>query len=239
MSFSAPDLVGRMIRSAKARMTPLASEWEATFTIERAVRVGVPYVEIVRYAHEHDVDLIVMSTHGRGAVGHMLFGSLAERVVRRAPCPVLTVRQPGSHAGFSGTKGDQAMRLGGRQSRAIHTTVTRPGVLAPLAVDQAAARCSWRPRERRALSRAGFADRHKHAQSDKPPCEDVAQGQSPAHQTGLHGWGPRFAPEPQGPVRSDEVCSGTARARRGCGAGLRHGRGRASAGASTPTLAES
>ena len=126
MSFSAPDLVGRMIRSAKARMTPLASEWESTFTIERAVRVGVPYVEIVRYAHEHHVDLIVMSTHDRGAVGHMLFGSLAERVWRRAPCTVLTVRQPGSHARFSGTKVDQAMRLGGRQSRAIRTTVTRP-----------------------------------------------------------------------------------------------------------------
>ena len=80
-----------------------------------------------------------------------------------------------------------------------------PAVLAPLAVDQAAIRCSWRPRERRALSRAGFDERHKNTQSDTAPCEDVAQGQSRAHQTSLHGWRPGFAPEPQRSVRSDEV----------------------------------
>jgi nucleotide-binding universal stress UspA family protein len=51
-----------------------------------------PYVEIVRYAKERDIDLIVMGTHGRGFVAHMLMGSVAEKVVRRSPCPVLTVR---------------------------------------------------------------------------------------------------------------------------------------------------
>lgn len=49
---------------------------------------------IVEYAKTHHVDLIVMGTHGRGAVAHLLMGSVAERVVRTAPCPVLTVRQP-------------------------------------------------------------------------------------------------------------------------------------------------
>jgi nucleotide-binding universal stress UspA family protein len=49
---------------------------------------------IVEYARSADVDLIVMGTHGRGAVAHMLMGSVAERVVRAAPCPVLTVRHP-------------------------------------------------------------------------------------------------------------------------------------------------
>ena len=47
---------------------------------------------IVAYAKEHDVDLIVTGTHGRGAVSHLFVGSVAERVVRQAPCPVLTVR---------------------------------------------------------------------------------------------------------------------------------------------------
>lgn len=55
---------------------------------------GNPFVEIVRYAREHDVDLIVMGTHGRGPVAHMLLGSVAEKVVRKAHCPVLTVRHP-------------------------------------------------------------------------------------------------------------------------------------------------
>ncbi|MFQ5730757.1 MAG: universal stress protein [Planctomycetaceae bacterium] len=58
--------------------------------------VGKPFVEIIRLAKQHDVDLIVVGTHGRGAIGHMLLGSVAERVVRKAPCPVLVVRE-GEH----------------------------------------------------------------------------------------------------------------------------------------------
>jgi nucleotide-binding universal stress UspA family protein len=60
----------------------------------RASGLGGPYVEIVRYAKERDIDLIIMGTHGRGFVAHMLMGSVAEKVVRKAPCPVLTVRHP-------------------------------------------------------------------------------------------------------------------------------------------------
>lgn len=55
--------------------------------------VGSPYAEIIQYAAEHHIDLIVMGTHGRGAVGHLLLGSVAERVVRSAPCAAVTVRQ--------------------------------------------------------------------------------------------------------------------------------------------------
>lgn len=53
-----------------------------------------PAEEIVRYAKDERIDLIVMGTHGRKAVAHLLMGSVAERVVRTAPCPVLTVRHP-------------------------------------------------------------------------------------------------------------------------------------------------
>jgi len=56
------------------------------------VRSGTTASEIVRFAREHEFDLIVMGTHGRGLVGHMVMGSVAEKVVRTAPCPVLTVR---------------------------------------------------------------------------------------------------------------------------------------------------
>ena len=59
-----------------------------------AVRAGSPLVEIVRYAKEQHIDVIVMGTHGHGPVAHLLLGSVAENVVRRAPCPVLTVRHP-------------------------------------------------------------------------------------------------------------------------------------------------
>jgi len=57
-------------------------------------RAGDPVREIVSYAAETNADLVVLGTHGRGPVAHMLMGSVAERVVRTAPCPVLTVRHP-------------------------------------------------------------------------------------------------------------------------------------------------
>jgi universal stress protein A len=54
---------------------------------------NAPATSIVEYAKTEGIDLIVVGTHGRGAVAHLLMGSVAERVVRTAPCPVLTVRQ--------------------------------------------------------------------------------------------------------------------------------------------------
>ncbi len=71
----------------------LSPKEQTTLRPELVVCAGSPAHEIVRCAGEREVDLIVMGTHGRGAVGHMLMGSVAERVVRTAPCPVLVVRQ--------------------------------------------------------------------------------------------------------------------------------------------------
>jgi nucleotide-binding universal stress UspA family protein len=64
------------------------------YQVQLALRTGSPFVEIIRYARDQQIDLIVMGTHGRGPIAHMLLGSVAERVVRKAPCPVLTVRHP-------------------------------------------------------------------------------------------------------------------------------------------------
>ncbi len=57
---------------------------------------GHPVTKISEYAKEHDIDMIVMGTHGRSALPHLLLGSVAENVVRHAPCPVFTVR-PNQH----------------------------------------------------------------------------------------------------------------------------------------------
>jgi K+-sensing histidine kinase KdpD len=62
--------------------------------LQVVTRAGDPVRQITQYAAEKAVDLVVMGTHGRGPVAHMLMGSVAERVVRTAPCPVLTVRHP-------------------------------------------------------------------------------------------------------------------------------------------------
>ena len=57
------------------------------------LEVGAPFAEIVRAAEEEGADLIVMGTHGRSGLNRLLLGSVAERVIRLAPCPVVTVRQ--------------------------------------------------------------------------------------------------------------------------------------------------
>jgi nucleotide-binding universal stress UspA family protein len=63
-----------------------------------AVRTGVAHQEIVALALDERADLIVIGTHGRGGINRMLLGSVADRVIRLAPCAVLTVRSPGKVA---------------------------------------------------------------------------------------------------------------------------------------------
>jgi len=65
------------------------------------VAMGRPFAEILRYAREQAIDLIVMGTHGRGAIAHMLLGGTTEKVVRKAPCAVLTVRVAGHDSASS------------------------------------------------------------------------------------------------------------------------------------------
>jgi nucleotide-binding universal stress UspA family protein len=60
---------------------------------EHILMLGTPATDILRLAEEHNVDMIVMGTHGRTGLGRMLMGSVAESIVRRAPCPVLTVKE--------------------------------------------------------------------------------------------------------------------------------------------------
>lgn len=60
--------------------------------IKQEVEVGVPYQRIVEKAVKEGVEMIVMSTHGRTGLLHMLLGSVTEKVVRHAPCPVLSIR---------------------------------------------------------------------------------------------------------------------------------------------------
>ncbi|MBU1239280.1 universal stress protein [Myxococcota bacterium] len=58
------------------------------------VTIGTPFIEIIQYARNHEVDMIVLGTHGKSGLAHVLMGSVSERVVRKAPCPVLTIKHP-------------------------------------------------------------------------------------------------------------------------------------------------
>ncbi len=60
--------------------------------VETIILFGVPFLEIIMTARNNDIDLIVIGTHGRTGLAHILIGSVAEKVVRKAPCPVLSVK---------------------------------------------------------------------------------------------------------------------------------------------------
>jgi len=95
-SISAGELVEDMQKSAWQEMDKwIAEVSKQVKDVEKMVVRGVPFVEIIQTAKERNVDLIVIGTHGRTGIDHMLFGSTAEKVVRKAACPVLTVRIAG------------------------------------------------------------------------------------------------------------------------------------------------
>jgi len=92
----APDLQRDLEETAHRRLAEaiIDSDDSGPATLPVVMTSSSPAFAIIDYAREHDIDLIIMGTHGRGALGHILMGSVAERVVRLAPCPVLTIRQP-------------------------------------------------------------------------------------------------------------------------------------------------
>lgn len=89
---------------AKNELDNLAkSEIGSEIEVETIIKTGKPFVEINEMAGELDIDLIIIATHGHTGMEHLLFGSTAEKVVRKAPCPVLTLREPIKGFKFSKT----------------------------------------------------------------------------------------------------------------------------------------
>lgn len=89
------DITEQLEDSAERELPKLAECDECSgLTIEEVIVHGEAASEIVRVAKDRNVDLIVVSSHGRTGLGRILFGSTAEAVVRHAPCPVLVVKPP-------------------------------------------------------------------------------------------------------------------------------------------------
>jgi universal stress protein A len=96
MGLALPQYIHESRTAADKSLTSvLDPQWSVGRKIVQAVVEGSPKVEIVRYARTHEIDLIVLATHGRSGLAHVIIGSVAESVVRTAPCPVLTVRSEG------------------------------------------------------------------------------------------------------------------------------------------------
>ena len=82
-------------KAGAEHLTKVTNELRASgFDAEPVFVFGKPYMEIVKAAADLEVDLIVLASHGRSGISHLLLGSVAEKVVRLAPCPVFTVKLP-------------------------------------------------------------------------------------------------------------------------------------------------
>ncbi len=97
ISFDAMDKYNRSIAESTEKEIKKIKETElGDFkNFETVVVGGTPFLEILRTAKDKAVDLIVLGTHGRTGLDYVIFGSTAEKVVRRSPCPVLSIRLPG------------------------------------------------------------------------------------------------------------------------------------------------
>ena len=85
------EILKRQEERAREKLTEVAARLGKE--VQAEVRSGTPHIEFVQLAEGLGVDLIVMATHGRGFISHAILGSTTERVLRRAPCPILIVRE--------------------------------------------------------------------------------------------------------------------------------------------------
>ncbi|MFQ5861649.1 MAG: universal stress protein [Candidatus Brocadiales bacterium] len=89
-------LYDEMEKSARKKISRLVPKrFLEKIKVQNVIVKGEPFLEIVEVAKKHKVDLITIATHGRTGLDYATFGSTTERVIRKAPCPVLVVRHPG------------------------------------------------------------------------------------------------------------------------------------------------
>jgi len=89
---SIPAIRRQLELEAKEKLDKVLTPAERTaFQAELTAEWGNPHSKVVAFAKDHNIELIIMGTHGRGVIEHTLIGSVAERVVRHARCPVLTI----------------------------------------------------------------------------------------------------------------------------------------------------
>ena len=108
MEFAAlpPDLLDDVERGAsEALAASLTAEEKTRYRATLVNRVGAAAEQILGYLREHpEIDLVVMATHGRGSVARLMLGSVTDKIVRGAPCPVLTIRVPSTAHGRHETR---------------------------------------------------------------------------------------------------------------------------------------
>lgn len=93
MTGPSEQFIEQVRTESQKNLETFAAKNLAGLPVKTAFLEGRPFVEIIRYARDNQIELIVIATHGRTGISHALFGSVAEKVVRKAPCPVLVVKR--------------------------------------------------------------------------------------------------------------------------------------------------
>jgi len=89
------NITNETIDALKSRLLKsVTEEIKGKISVEAIVIQGIPFTEIIKASKEYNVDLIIIGTHGRTGLAHIIMGSVAEKIVRKAPCPVLSIRHP-------------------------------------------------------------------------------------------------------------------------------------------------
>ncbi len=89
-----PELLQTIASGASGSMESLGKPWWENLTIHRDIRYGNAAKEINHYVEKHEIDLVVMGTHGHSKLATVLLGSVTERTVRTCSCPVTVIRHP-------------------------------------------------------------------------------------------------------------------------------------------------
>lgn len=87
-----PSIESELIQKSEGKIKELVNSLRDKFNVRGVVKVGKPHVEIMEFAKEEGIDLIIIGSHGHTGVEQFLFGSTAERVIRKAICPVLIIK---------------------------------------------------------------------------------------------------------------------------------------------------
>ena len=95
LTLTSEEIEEKLMEEAKKNLEKLVSKnLSQKIEFETSIKSGTPFVEIIRAAKQEDIDLIVMSSHGRSGISEILIGSVTERVLRAGVVPILTVRAP-------------------------------------------------------------------------------------------------------------------------------------------------
>ncbi len=87
-----PSIESELLQKSEEKINELVNSLKNEYNVRGVVKLGKPYVEIIEFSKNENIDLIVIGSHGHTGVEHLLFGSTAEKVIRKATCPVLIIR---------------------------------------------------------------------------------------------------------------------------------------------------